>query len=235
MRAMGAWELQGRSLHPIRVVLADDHHVVRTAVASFLRQQPDIDVVGEVADAAALLEAVERLQPRVLVLDAHMPGQNVIAVAQQLRSEYPEVKILVLSAYDRREYVVGLLRAGAVGYVLKDDAPEMLIRAVRSVAKGDEWLSPRVVKILMRSVRNPKASALADLTERETEVLTLMARGYKNDEIAESLVITGQTVKNHVNSIFSKLGVDSRVDAVLFAIRHGLVPDVTSTRSYTGK
>lgn len=215
----------------IRVVLADDHHVVRAAVASFLSQQPDIEVVGEVAEAHRLLESIARLQPDVLVLDAHMPGANVISAAQQIRSELPAVKILVLSAYDRREYVVGMLQAGAVGYVLKDDAPEMLVRAVRSVAGGEEWLSPRVVKILMRSVRSPSPAVLADLTPRETEILILMAHGQKNDEIAEALVITSQTVKNHVNSIFSKLGVNSRVDAVLFAIRYGLAPDASSGQS----
>ena len=217
-------------MNPIRVMLADDHHVVRAAVASFLSREPDIVIVGEAADACQLLESIHALQPNILVLDARMPGQNVIATAQQIRRDLPDVKILVLSAYDRREYVVGLLRAGAAGYVLKDDAPEMLVRAVRSVAKGEEWLSPRVVKTLMRSVRRPANVAMADLTQRELEVLRLVARGLKNDEIAASLVISGQTVKNHINSIFSKLGVDSRVEAVLFAIRHGLVPDPRTTR-----
>lgn len=206
----------------IRVLLADDHHVVRAAVASFLRKEPDIEVVGEVGEAARLLPLVDEIRPHVLLLDAHMPGQNVIRTARELCRQRPEVAILVLSAYDRREYVVGLLRAGASGYVLKDDTPEMLVRAVRSVAAGQEWLSPRVLNILMKSVRGPSARPFADLTKRERQVLQLMAHGSRNDEIADALVITRQTVKNHVRSIFSKLGVETRVDAVLFAIEHDL-------------
>lgn len=227
-----SWKLlewcKGSAMRPIRVVLADDHHVVRVAVATFLAQEPDIEVVGEISEAASLIEVVGRLKPDVLVLDAHMPGQNVIQAAQTMREQMTNLHILVLSAYNRREYVVGLLRAGASGYVLKDDSPEMLVQAIRSVANGKEWLSPRVLKILMRSVRAEEPEPLMELTQRETEVLRLMANGAKNDEIAAALVITNQTVKNHVRSIFNKLGVDSRVDAVLYALEHDLAasPDI---------
>jgi DNA-binding NarL/FixJ family response regulator len=206
----------------IRVLIADDHHVVRTAVASFLNREPDIEVVGEVGEATQLVSLVGEIKPDVLLLDAHMPGQNVVRAARQLVRQQPRLAILVLSAYDRREYVVGLLRAGASGYVLKDDTPEMLVRAVRSVAAGQEWLSPRVLNILMKSVRGQRQRPFADLTPREMEVLRLMARGSRNEEIADELVITQQTVKNHVRSIFSKLGVETRVDAVLYAIEHEL-------------
>lgn len=206
----------------ISVLIADDHHVVRAAVASFLDREDDIEVVGQVAEAGALLSEVGHSRPDVLILDAHMPGQNVIQAAQRLRADYPQMHILVLSAYDRREYVVGLLRAGASGYVLKDDTPEMLVSAVRAVAQGDEWLSPRVLNVLMKSVRDHATQPFGELTPRELEVLQLLAQGCKNEEISRALVISQQTVKNYVHNILSKLGVETRVDAVLYAIENDL-------------
>lgn len=207
----------------IRVLLAEDHHVVRAAVASFLARERDIEVVGEVAEVSRLPEAVAALQPDVLVLDAHMPGQPVIETAQTLRSRYPQVRILVLSAYKRREYVVGLMGAGALGYVLKDDPPEALVQAVRAVAQGEQWVSPRVLEVLVAASRKDAARPTVELTPRELEVLRLMARGYRNEEIAAALVIAEQTVKNHVRSILQKLGTETRVGAVVYAIREGLV------------
>jgi len=206
----------------IKVVLAEDHHVVRTAFAALLAKEPDIEVVGEVANTADLLQTVADLRPDVLLLDAHMPGGKVITAAKELREQCPKVQILVLSAYERSEYIVGLVRAGAAGYVLKHDSSDMLVTAVRAVAQGEGWLSPRVADILVRSVRNYDERPAAKLTEREIEVLGLMARGRKNDEIAETLVITTQTVKNYVRRIFRKLGVETRVDAVLYAIDQGI-------------
>lgn len=207
----------------IRVVLAEDHHVVRAAMAGFLSKETDIEVIGEVSGVAPLLDTVATLLPDVLLLDAHMPGQRSIDVAKVLCQEHPEVKILVLSAYDRREYVVGLLGAGAAGYVLKDDPPETLLRAIRAVAQGEEWVSPRVAKILVQALQSGGGRAI-ELTDREMEVLRLMANAYRNEDIAEAMVITEQTVKNYVRSIFRKLGVDTRVEAVLLAISEGLVP-----------
>ena len=207
----------------IKVVLAEDHHVVRAAVATFLTKEPDIEVVGEVAEGSTLMEVVKKLKPDILILDAHMPGHKVVQSAKALQMNCPDVKILVLSAYNRREYVVGLLSAGAAGYVLKDDPPEMLVRAVRKVAAGGEWISPRVAKVLVKSVRHEDKSATTALTDREMEVMELMAHGHKNEEIAERLVITTQTVKNHIRSIFRKLGVKTRVEAVLYAINNKLI------------
>lgn len=169
-----------------------------------------------------LLEVVNRLNPDVLLLDAHMPGGKVTAAARILREQNPAVRILVLSACERCEYVVGLVRAGVAGYMLKHDSPEMLIRAVRTVAQGEEWLSPRVAEILMKSMRTLDDQPAEKLTRREIEVLQLMAAGYRNDEIAEKLVITYQTVKNHICKIFHKLGVETRVAAVLYAVSQEL-------------
>jgi two-component system, NarL family, response regulator LiaR len=206
----------------IRVVLADDHHIVRAAFVKLLEKEPDIEVVGEAADTTSLMGVVKSLTPNVLLLDAHMPGGKVTAAAQAIRDEVPSVRILVLSAYERREYVIGLVRAGVAGYILKHDSPDMLVRAVRTVAMGEDWLSPRVVDILMKSMRAQEEPPKTRLSPREVEILKLMADGYRNDEIAAKLVITSQTVKNHVRSIFMKLHVNTRVEAVLYALNQDL-------------
>lgn len=207
----------------IRVILAEDHHMVRAAVAGLLAKEPDIEVVGEVADGYELVDQVAHLQPDVLVLDAKMPGHKVIEAARTMKQQFPDMKTLVLSAHNRREYVVGVLREGAAGYVLKDDAPEVLAQAIRAVYRGAEWVSPRIAPTLIRSIHQEDVSRLNLLTRREMEALELMARGKKNEEIAKAMVVTRQTVKNYVRSIFSKLEVDSRVEAVLYAIKHGVV------------
>ena len=212
-----------RKVGKIRIVLAEDHHVVRAAIASLLAKEADIEVVGEVPEAMALVPRVEALKPDVLILDAHMPGHKVIESARALRARHPNVRILVLSAYNRREYVVGMLGAGAAGYVLKDDPPEALAAAVRAVAAGKQWLSPRVTELLVRSAAGRDKRLVEELTDREAEVLRLMAAGHRNERIAEALNITEQTVKNHVRSIFGKLGVETRVEAVLWAISQGRV------------
>jgi DNA-binding NarL/FixJ family response regulator len=212
----------GTSTRQIKVVLAEDHHVVRSAFAALLMQEPDIEIVGEVARTDNVIDKVKETEPNVLILDAHMPGERVINVAKELRELYPDVRILVLSAYEQSEYVVGLVRAGAAGYVLKHDSSDMLVTAVRAVAQGEGWLSPRVAGILARSVRNFDERPSPKLTDREIEVLCLMSKGMRNDEIAKALVITTQTVKNHIRHIFRKLEVETRVDAVLYALDQGL-------------
>ncbi|MEW5985224.1 MAG: response regulator transcription factor [Chloroflexota bacterium] len=209
----------------IQVVIAEDHHVVRAALVSFLAREADLEVVGEVADATTLVETIGRLRPHVLLLDAHMPGHRVLPTAQRLRTLYPAVRILVLSAYARREYIVGLLKAGAAGYILKDDPQETLILGIRSVAQGRRWLSARVMDVLVKSAEQPPEEPAEELTKREVEVLRLMAQGYRNNQIAETLHVTEQTVKNYIRNIFLKLGVETRVEAVLRAIHTGLVSE----------
>lgn len=206
----------------IKVVLAEDHHVVRAAVAAFLEREEGIAVVGQVTDGATLFDTVDLAKPDVVVLDAHIPGLKTTEAARQLRAHSPSVRILVLSAYDRREYIVGLLNAGASGYILKDDSPEELVRAVRAVARGERWLSSRIAQVLINSAGGEEAAALDKLTEREREVLQLIGRGYRNDQIVKELTISEQTVKNHIRNIFSKIGVTTRVEAVLYAIKAGL-------------
>jgi len=209
----------------IRIFLADDHAVVRGAVATFLARQPGLQVVGEVGVAGPPLEeALKQLQPDVLLLDANMPGHpiSVIDTVRDLCSYHPRMRVVVLTAYNRREYVVGLVRSGAAGYVLKGDSPEMLLRAIQIVAEGGEWISPSVANLLVEHAREDLATPADLLSERERDVLRAMCRGLTNARIAEELYITEQTVKNHVSSIFNKLGVSTRVEAVLYALNNGL-------------
>lgn len=207
----------------IRVVVAEDHHVVRSALTSLLSKEEDFLVVGEAADGNNLMRMVEKTQPDVLLMDVQMPGHKPVEATHFLRQQYPQVRIIVLSAFDLPEYVIGLLKAGVTGYVLKDDAADTLVQAIRAVADGEQWVSPQVAKILVKSVRANRVNEAVKLTRRETEVLRLMAMGKTNSQIAQELFISEQTVKNHISNLFRKLGVETRVDAVLYAICYDLV------------
>lgn len=207
----------------IKVVLAEDHHMVRTAIAALLNREPDIEVVAEISDGHRLVEEIERVRPDLLLMDAQMPHHKPVEVTEILCQKMPELHILILSAYDLQEYVVGLLKAGAAGYVLKNDRSERLVEAVRTVVEGREWVSPQATQVLIESVRNEQLGIVEELTERESEVLQWMARGHTNSEIAEGLIISEHTVKNHVSSIFRKLDIETRVQAVLYAISAELV------------
>jgi DNA-binding NarL/FixJ family response regulator len=209
-------------LEIIRVVIAEDHHVVRAAVATFLSREPDILVIGEVADGSTLLEAVDLLRPDILLLDAHMPGHKVIHSMYALRETHPTLRVLVLSAHNSKEYVNGLISAGACGYVLKDDPADTLAQALRVVYKGGTWLSPRIVDLLVKPPLTEDPLYNHPLSDREIQVLDQMVKGLRNDKIADNLCISEHTVKNHIRSIFSKLGVETRVDAILYAINTGL-------------
>ncbi|MBP8001067.1 MAG: response regulator transcription factor [Chloroflexi bacterium] len=207
----------------IKVVVAEDHHVVRTALTSLLSREEDLWVVGEVADGNNLLRIVEKAQPDVLLMDAQMPHHQPVEATQTLREQFPQMRIIVLSAFDLPEYVIGLLKAGVTGYVLKDDAADTLVQGIRAVAEGEPWVSPQVAKILVKSVRTNRVNEEMKLTRREEEVLQLMATGKSNGQIAQELYISEQTVKNHISNLFRKLGVETRVDAVLYAICYDLV------------
>lgn len=207
----------------IRVLLAEDHHVVRRALRDHLQRDPSLLVVGEVAEGASLNAAVAEHQPDILLMDVEMPNHEPITAVERLRKEYPAMVVLVLSMHKTSEYVVGLFKAGASGYVLKDDPPDTLIRAIHQTTQGEQWVSPQAAVVLAAHVRNTLASAAPALTERELEVLELIARGYHNEEIAVELTISEYTVRNHISNIFQKLKVKTRVEAVVSALSQDLI------------
>jgi len=210
---------------PIRVLIADDHPVVRAGIKTMLEKEPGMRVVGEIEEGAQVEALTSHWQPDVLVLDVNMPGLDPVATTRRLKEQRPTLHILILTAYDDDAYVTGLLSAGATGYLLKEEALETLVAAVRAVAQGKSWLSQRIAGRLARKAvaRAEGAAEPGPLTPREREVLRLLALGLNNEEIAEKLVITRRTVQNHVSNIYGKLGLASRAEAVLYAIRHGVV------------
>jgi len=208
----------------IRVLIADDHAVVRQGLRTFLELQDDIEVVGDVADGEAALRAVSDDEPDVVLMDLVMPGIGGVEAIRQLRSLRPETRVLVLTSFLDDEKLFPAVRAGAAGYLLKDVEPAELVRAIRTVADGEALLHPAVAARLMEEFSEAgRPPAEQALTAREREVLELIARGLPNKLIARDLEIAEKTVKTHVSSILSKLGLTDRTQAVLYAVRAGLV------------
>lgn len=207
----------------IRVLLADDHPIVRTGIRTMLQSATDIEVVAEAKSGAEALTLVEQLAPDVVLLDMEMPGMSGVEVAKKLKLINSPVRVLALSAYDDTQYVRSLLASGAAGYLTKEEAPEMIIDAVRGVARGEEgWLSRRAVAKMSAWTREDRDEG-GKITEREQEVLALVVAGKTNQEIALALRISEKTVEKHVGAILSKLGVASRVEAAVQAIQRGLI------------
>jgi len=211
------------------VVIIDDHPIVRAGMRAILDSAGDIDILGEGVNGADALRLVNEHDPDVLALDVSLPDMNGVAVTRTLRQQGARTAILILTVHDDPQTVFGLLESGAVGYVLKDEALETLVSAVRSAARGETWLSPAVAGQVVRRAVAGSASdateALSALTPREVEVLRLIARGLDNTAIAQELCLTKRTVQNHISNIYGKLGVASRAEAVLLAIRNGLGSD----------
>jgi NarL family two-component system response regulator LiaR len=208
----------------IRVLIADDHAVVRQGLRTFLELQDDIEVVGDVSDGEAALSAVSEHEPDVVLMDLVMPGVGGVEAIRRLRELRPETRVLVLTSFLDDEKLFPAVRAGAAGYLLKDVQPAELVRAIRTVADGEALLHPAVAARLMEefseSERPPADEAL---TAREREVLELIARGLPNKLIARDLGIAEKTVKTHVSSILGKLGLTDRTQAALYAVRSGLI------------
>lgn len=205
----------------IRVLIADDHPVVRTGIRDELAKHRDLQLIGEATDGDHTLELVERTQPDVLVLDINMPGMPAVKLVRRLQDQPRAPRILVLSAYADLESVQAMLRAGVQGYMLKDEDPARIPEGIRAVSNGIRWLSDRIGTII---TQDPfRREAASELSPRETEVLQLIALGKGNDQIADDLSIVVGTVKNHVSSIYMKLGVRTRAEAVAWAWRHGIV------------
>jgi two-component system, NarL family, response regulator LiaR len=206
---------------PIRILLVDDHSVVRKGLRGFLAYDAELDVVGEAADGAEALRLARELTPDVVLMDLLMPGMDGISATAAIRRELPETEVLALTSVLEDASVVGAVRAGAIGYLLKDTQAEALCQAIKAAAAGQVQLTPKAAARLMQAISTPKSPEA--LTERETEVLRLLAQGYSNKQIAHNLHNTEKTIKTHVSRILSKLGVQSRTQATLYAIRTGLV------------
>ncbi len=204
-----------------RVLITDDHGVVRQGLRMFLSLEPDLEVVGEASNGREALALTRELKPDVVLMDLLMPVMDGIQATEAIRSELPEVEVIALTSVLEDTSVSGAVRAGAIGYLLKDTDAEELKRAIQAAAEGRVHLAPEAAARLMREVRAPESPE--DLTDRETEVLKLMARGQANKQIASSLFVSEKTVKAHVSSILMKLGVQSRTQAALHAVRTGLV------------
>ena len=208
----------------IRILIADDHPIVRDGLRAILGTQPDFEVVGEAAHGTEVLRQVDALRPDLVLLDLEMPRMDGVETLRQLRAAHPQVRVLVFTAFDTDERIMGALRAGAQGYLLKGTPREELFAAIRIVHDGGSLLQPIVAAHLIRQVVDPPPSEAHDpLTPREHEVLDLLAQGLQNKEIAAALAITQRTVKFHVSAVFHKLGAGNRTEAVKIAAQRGLV------------
>jgi NarL family two-component system response regulator LiaR len=212
----------------IRIVIGDDHAVFREGTRTLLERENDMVLLGEAGDGMETLKLVEELRPDVVILDISMPKLSGIEVTRQIKARFPEVIVLILTAYDDDEYVFAILEAGAAGYMLKDAASHELIEAVRAVHSGEPVLHPSIArKVIQRAVvgKDKAGGKTPDigLSQRETEVLQLAARGMSNKEIADTLQISTRTVQRHLNIIFNKLSVGSRTEAIFQGVKRGWI------------
>lgn len=230
---------------PVRILIVDDHSLLREGLKRILNMEEDFEVVGECSDGTEVLESCTQVSPDVVLMDINMPGQNGVVTTEELKKNFPDIKVIILSIHDDESYVFETLRIGAVGYLLKDMDSSELIHAIRSVVEGYAYIHPKVSGKLINQLRRMtyldqtglvqkseptiegaeyvSNTAESPLTRREAEVLRLMAEGKNNKTIAESLYISEKTVKNHVSSILQKLDVDDRTQAVINSIKRGWV------------
>jgi NarL family two-component system response regulator LiaR len=211
---------------PIRIVLVDDHGVVRQGLKAFLATEDDIEVVGEASNGREAVDVVGRLLPDVVLMDLVMPELDGIGATTAIKAQWPQVDVIAMTSFIEDEKVFGAMRAGAGGYVLKDADPDDVVKAIRSAAAGEVHLDPRVARRLMEELnphKHKEASPQEQLSEREVEVLKLVAKGHSNQMIAEQLIISPKTAKTHVSNILSKLGLASRTQAAVYALKVGFV------------
>jgi DNA-binding NarL/FixJ family response regulator len=210
----------------MKILLCDDQAVIRDGLEMLLNLEKDIQVIATAQDGAEAVELAEQKHPDLVLMDLKMPGTNGIEATRQIRAKFPNIKVLVLTTYDDDEWVFDAIRAGASGYLLKDTPREKIIEAVRGTMAGKSFVDPAVAGKLFSQIASNQtqpASLLTEkLTERETDVLHLIARGFNNGEIASRLHLSEGTVRNHVSAILEKLGVSDRTQAAVIAIQHGL-------------
>jgi NarL family two-component system response regulator LiaR len=208
----------------IRVVLVDDHVVVRVGLRAFLDTQPDLEIVGEASSGEQGVELVKSTLPDVVLMDLLMPGIDGVEATRQVKAASPHTQVIVLTSYAEDERIFPAIKAGALSYLLKDVGPDALVTAIRAARRGEATLHPTVAARLMSELTGGRHSPLDTLTEREKDVLTCIARGMSNAEIAEHLIIGERTVKTHVSNILSKLHLQDRTQAAIMALRERLVP-----------
>jgi DNA-binding NarL/FixJ family response regulator len=216
---------------PIRVVLADDHPIVRDGLRKLLTLEEDIEVVGEASDGREVVQVVQDTRPDVLILDLRMPYMDGLATLQALQQLERKVRVIVLTASEDKNEFVQAMKLGCSGIVLKQTAPELIVKSIRKVHSGEIWLDSHTTAAVMRQFASPadmmsngsgKGRERSPLSQREREIVGLVAQGYKNREMAEKMFISEQTVKNHLHNIFDKLGVSDRLELALYAIHKGL-------------
>jgi two-component system, NarL family, response regulator DevR len=209
-----------------RILLVDDHEVVRLGLKSLLERHPQFEIIGEAASAREALEQVENNHPDVVVMDIRLPGTSGIEACEEITSRFPETRVLMLTSYAEDEMLFSAIRAGASGYVLKQIGGDELVRALEAVARGEALLDPavtqRVFQEVRRAVKEEEASAFVHLSQQEKHVLLLVSEGRTNREIAKALFLGEGTVRNYVSSILSKLGVSNRAEAAAYAVEHNL-------------
>lgn len=210
----------------LRVLLVDDHEVVRLGLGALLQSQPGTTVVAEAGSAEEAIRQVERHRPDIVLMDIRLPGESGITACRTITTRWPDTKVIMLTSFADDDLIFQAIQAGAAGYVLKQVGNEELLRAIEAVREGEALLDPAVTRKVIERVRQREreadAAAFRDLTERELEVLALMAEGKTNAEIAEALTLSEKTVRNHVSVILEKLGVSNRIEAATYAVRHDI-------------
>jgi two-component system, NarL family, response regulator LiaR len=208
-------------MEKIRLLLVDDHVVVRQGLRMVLGLENDLDIIGEANNGQEALGLIKKLNPQVVLMDLLMPVMDGVSAIRAIKKDYPDIEVVALTSVLEDRLVIDAVEAGAAGYLLKESGPEELIEAIRAAAKGEVRLHPKAQKRLIKEVRTPEMRE--SLTERETETLRLISKGLSNKEIADKLSVSEVTVKTHVSSILSKLNLQSRTQAALFALKEGLV------------
>jgi NarL family two-component system response regulator LiaR len=225
MKRSGAGGMQTATQDTIHVLIADDHAIVRKGICALLATEPDIEVVSEAQDGREAISAAQKFRPEVILMDLVMPEMDGIEATRRIMACQPEARVLVLTSFTGDDKIFPAIRAGALGYLLKDSGPEELVQAIKQVSRGESSLHPSVARRLLRELSQSTSAqgpAADSLTERELEVLQLVARGWSNREISDHLSISDATVRTHVSSILAKLNLCSRTQAALYALREGL-------------
>jgi two-component system response regulator DevR len=226
MKSFDYTTVQERRMGKQRIILVDDHEVVRLGLKSLLEHHPQFEIVGEAGTAKEAIEQVEQNHPDVVLMDIRLPGSSGIEACAEITQNFPDTKVIMLTSYAEDEMLFSAIRAGASGYVLKHIGGDDLIRAIESVGRGEAMLDPavtqRVFQEVRRAVKEEEASAFANLSQQEKHVLLLVSEGKTNREIAKALFLGEGTVRNYVSSILSKLGVSNRAEAAAYAVEHNL-------------